>query len=168
MTEVFQPGCFATLIGSLPLADHGQATDLILEHTPEIPLWAQLPVHKEERMMAQFSSGLPGLCKDNGLCLEEIFEAVHMEGGLVGVHVCANTDWSLVLDSSADIVSFDAYAFFDRFILYPEQIKVFIDSGKILAWGIVPTLNPDDIERETIESIWDLWMGRLKQVRSLG
>ena len=34
------------------------------------------------------------------------------EGGLVGVHVCANTDWSLVLDSSADIVSFDAYALF--------------------------------------------------------
>ena len=66
MTETFQPGGFATLIGSLPLADHGEATDLILEHTPQIPFWAQLPVHKEEGMMAQFSNGLPGLCKDSG------------------------------------------------------------------------------------------------------
>jgi methionine synthase II (cobalamin-independent) len=312
MTETFQPGGFATLIGSLPLADHGEAIDLILEHTPEIPFWAQLPVHKEEGMMVQFTNGLPGLCKDNGkvivntrsgtfddqllqfyeeymgvldgkieldasrfalkedtargffellkrlsalpvapiavkgqitgpftlgtgivdqnkqaifydaqlrdaavkllalkarwqvsqllrfkrpvlifvdepglagfgsseftsisrddisLCFEEIFEAVRMEGGLVGVHVCANTDWSLVLDSSADIVSFDAYAFFDRFILYPEQIKTFIDSGKILAWGIVPTLNPAEIVRETIESIWDQWQVQAKQVEALG
>jgi hypothetical protein len=36
MTGAFQPGGFATLIGSLPLADHGEATDLILEHTPQI------------------------------------------------------------------------------------------------------------------------------------
>jgi len=312
MTETFQPGGFATLIGSLPLADHGLATDLILEHVPEIPFWAQLPVHREEGMMAQFSNGLPGMCNDNGKvsvntasgnydgqllqfyeeymgvvdgkieldtshfsmeegtargffellkrlpalpvapiaikgqitgpftlatgivdrnnqaifydaqlrdaavkllamqarwqvrrlsrlkqpvlifvdepglagfgssgftsishddisqCFEEIFEAVHLEGGLVGVHVCANTDWSLVLDSSADIVSFDAYAFFDRFILYSEQIKNFIDSGKILAWGIVPTLNPDDIDRETIESIWARWMNQVEQVVALG
>jgi hypothetical protein len=45
MTETFQPGGFTTLIGSLPLADHGQAADLILEYTPQIPFWAQLPVN---------------------------------------------------------------------------------------------------------------------------
>jgi len=312
MTEAFQPGGIATLIGSLPLADHGTAADLILEHTPEIPFWAQLPVRREEGMMAQFANGLPGLCIDNGnvlvntesrnfdeqllrfyeeymgvldgqidldvsrfalesnsaggffelsrrlsagsvapfavkgqvtgpltlttgivdqnrqaifydeqlrdaavkllamkarwqvrrllrfkhpvlifvdepglagfgssaftsisrddisRCFEEIFAAVHQEGGLAGVHVCANTDWSLVLDSAADIVSFDAYAFFDRFILYSGQIKDFIDSGKILAWGIVPTLNPADIEAETIESIWERWMVQVKQVAALG
>jgi hypothetical protein len=69
-----------------------------------------------------------------------------------------------VLDGQIDL---DASRFV-LFILYPEQIKVFINSGKILAWGIVPTLYPEDIERETIESIWDLWMGRLKQVAELG
>ncbi len=51
MIEAFQPGGIATLIGSLPLADHGAAIDLILKHTPEIPFWAQLPVHKEEGMV---------------------------------------------------------------------------------------------------------------------
>ena len=66
MTEAFQPGGIATLIGSLPLADHGAAADLILKQTPEIPFWAQLPVHRQEGMLAQFSSGLPGLCQDNG------------------------------------------------------------------------------------------------------
>ena len=312
MTEAFQPGGAATLIGSLPLADHGAAADLIFEHTPEIPFWAQLPVHAQEGMIAQFSKALPGLrqdkgnlivdtesgnfdgqllrfyesymgvldgqidldssefaleadsargffelwqrlfadstapiavkgqitgpftlatgivdqnkqaifydeqlrdaavkllamnarwqvdrlsrfghpvlifvdepglagfgssaftsisCDDISRCFEEIFGAVHQAGGLVGVHVCANTDWSLVLDSAADIVSFDAYAFFDRFILYAEKIKDFIDSGNILAWGIVPTLNPDDIAAETVESIWERWMAQVEQVAALG
>ena len=40
--------------------------------------------------------------------------------------------------------------------------------GKILAWGVVPTLNPDDIDRETVESIWGLWMDQLKQIEALG
>jgi len=86
-------------------------------------------------------------------CLNETIEAVHEEGGLAGIHVCANTDWSLILDSSVDIANFDAFAFFDRFILYPEQIKKFIASGGILAWGIVPTLNIEDIEEETTDSL---------------
>ncbi len=101
-------------------------------------------------------------------CFEEVFEAVHLEGGLAGVHICANTDWSLVLESSVDIVSFDAYAYFDRFILYPDQIKKFLDSGKILAWGIVPTLNAEQLERETVASLLSQWDEQVEQIESLG
>jgi len=54
VTDVFQANGLATLIGSLPLADHHEALDLILEHMPEIPIWAQLPVHGREGMMVQF------------------------------------------------------------------------------------------------------------------
>ena len=101
-------------------------------------------------------------------CLEEVTEAIHDEGGLAGVHVCANTDWSMLLDSALDIVNFDAYAYFDRFILYPEALKNFVSGGGILAWGIVPTLNAEDIERESAESLGTLWEKQLEQVISLG
>lgn len=312
MTETFQANCLATLIGSLPLTDHGKAIDLILEYVPEIPVWAQLTAFRKEGMMAQFTSGLPGFCSGNedgfvntdsetfdddlleffeeylavlegtieldnsrftltedtaeGLfvflerikkladaplavkgqivgpftlgtgivdqnkrpifydpqlkdaavkllalkarwqarqlsilqrpvmvffdepalagvgsseftsisneeirqCFEEVFEAVHLEGGLAGVHICANTDWSLVLESSADIVSFDAYGYFDRFILYPDQIKKFLAAGKIIAWGIVPTLDPEQLERETVASLLAQWDEKICRVESLG
>jgi len=62
----------------------------------------------------------------------------------------------------------DAFGYFDRFILYSEQIKTFIDSGKILAWGIVPTLDPGEIERATVEAIWDQWMSQVNQIAALG
>ena len=312
MAEPFHANGLATFIGSLPLADHGEALDLIMEYTPEIPLWAQLTTYKQEGMLVQFTPGLPGFCFENGKafvdtgratfddemlqffedyvavleekldlgssrfvlredtakgffmfiehlrtladpplavkgqitgpftlgtglvdqhkraifydqqmrdavvkilamkarwqvrqlsqfrrpviiffdepalagvgsseftsisndaisqCFEEVFEAVHLEGGLAGIHVCANTDWPLVLESSADIVSFDAYAYFDKFILYPEQIKNFLESENVLAWGIVPTLKADDIDRETAASLLNQWEEKAKQFEALG
>jgi methionine synthase II (cobalamin-independent) len=100
--------------------------------------------------------------------LEEVMAAVHAEGGLAGVHVCGNTDWSLILDSAADIVSFDAYSYFERFILYKSDIKEFLAAGKIIAWGIVPTLKVDELESETTESLISLWKEKAAQLEKLG
>jgi methionine synthase II (cobalamin-independent) len=100
--------------------------------------------------------------------LEEVVAAVHAEGGLAGVHVCANTDWSIILDSAADIVSFDAYSYFERFILYKGDIKTFLAAGKIIAWGIVPTLKVDELESETTESLISQWKEKAAQIEKLG
>jgi methionine synthase II (cobalamin-independent) len=312
MVERFQPHGLPVLIGSLPFAEHEQALKLVLNYTPEIPLWIQLPVHREEGMVAQFMPGMPGLCatadrsfidtaqadfdrdlihfyeeylavmegntdlsdsrfllnedtargfflfieslkrlsappvavkgqvtgpftfctgildqnkkaiiydeqiKDAAVkllalksrwqvrqlsqfgcpviifldepalagfgssefisiskdtiiqSLEEVMEAVHAEGGLAGVHVCANTDWSLILDSTADIVSFDAYSYFERFVLYKDSIKEFLNAGKIIAWGIVPTREVDKLENETTESLINRWKEKAAQLEKLG
>jgi methionine synthase II (cobalamin-independent) len=101
-------------------------------------------------------------------CLDEVVQAIHAAGGLVGVHVCANTDWSLLLESEVDMVNFDAYSYFDRFVLYPEQINHFIKSGGVLAWGIVPTQNTADIERETVSSLVAQWHQKAAVLEALG
>jgi hypothetical protein len=101
-------------------------------------------------------------------CLKEVIDAVHQEGGLAGIHVCANADWSLLLESSTDVVSFDAYAYFDKFALYPEQIRRFLERGGILAWGIVPTLNAEDIDNETAESLTAGWWEKVKKLERMG
>ena len=312
MVAQFQPNGLPVLIGSLPFAEHEQALELVLNYTPEIPLWTQLPVHKKEGMVPQFMAGMPGLRATDGggfidtaqadfdrdlirfyedylavtegkgdlsdsrfsldedsargffvfieslkrlsaapvavkgqvtgpftFCtgilnqhkkailydeqikdaavkllalksrwqvrqlsqfgcpviiffdepalagfgssefisvskdaiinsLEEVIAGVHAEGGLAGVHVCANTDWSIILDSAADIVSFDAYSYFERFILYKGDIKAFLAAGKIIAWGIVPTLKVDELESETTESLISQWKEKAAQVEKLG
>jgi len=101
-------------------------------------------------------------------CLAEVIAAIHAEGGLAGIHVCANSEWSIVLDSGADIASFDAYSFFDKFILYADAVKQFIADGGILAWGIVPTSDSTMLEKETVSSLQDLWESELRQVEALG
>jgi len=100
--------------------------------------------------------------------LSEVIDAVHQAGGLAGVHVCANTDWSLILDSAADILSFDAYGFFERLVLYKESLKAFFDQGRILAWGIVPTSDSKDIKKETASSLVEKWETQAARLESLG
>ncbi len=101
-------------------------------------------------------------------CFQEVISAVHAEGGLAGIHVCANAEWSLLLDSSVDIISFDAYAYFDRFVLYADQVKTFVESGGILAMGIVPTLNVEDVEKEDTDSLAEKLEDRIHQLENIG
>lgn len=307
----FNAKSLPVLIGSLPLDSHLQAVEQIFEHTPQIPLWPQLPVNKNEGMLLQFLPGMPGVTtkadkifidtqspefetellsffeeylmvmegaaeldesrfkmspeegvgfftflqfadkykehltalkgqitgpvtfctglvdqagravfyndqlrdaavkhlalkakwqarqmakiketplvffdepglagvgssafititpEDIKTCLSEVFEAVHAEGGLVGVHVCANTEWSIIFDSGADIVSFDAYSYFDKFILYPDHIRTFFERGGICASGIVPT-TPEHIELENVESLAQKWFEQSAQLEKIG
>lgn len=100
--------------------------------------------------------------------LEEVISAVHTAGGLAGIHICANGDWSLAFETDVDIISFDAYNFFDKFILYPNLIKKFFESGKTIAWGIVPTSSTADIERETANSLLERWEHYAGRITELG
>jgi hypothetical protein len=83
--------------------------------------------------------------------LNEVVEAVHADGALVGTHCCGNTEWPILIDAGVDIISFDAFEFGDTIAYYPEQIKKFLESGGVLAWGIVPT--SEKISGETPDSL---------------
>ena len=64
---------------------------------------------------------------------------------LLGIHCCGNTDWSIFLEmDNLDILSFDAFGFADKLLLYSSQIKGFLKRKGILCWGIVPTLEFND------------------------
>ncbi len=60
-----QPNGLPVLIGSLPMDDHDEAVNCVLECTPQIPSWIQLPIYKQEGMTAQFLPGFPGLVTVN-------------------------------------------------------------------------------------------------------
>lgn len=99
--------------------------------------------------------------------LSEVFHAVRAENGLTGVHVCANTEWSVVFESGVDIVSYDAYSYFDKLILYPEHLVKFFTSGGILASGIVPT-TPELIYAEVADALVAKWFRQVEQLQAIG
>jgi len=89
--------------------------------------------------------------------INEAASAIHLAGGLTGIHVCANTDWELLLDSAIDILSFDAYGYFDRIAPLKNEVESFLDRGGIIAWGGIPTSREEDISRETSDTLAVLW-----------
>ena len=98
----------------------------------------------------------------------EVIEMIKGVGGLAGIHICANGDWGPALTSGADIISFDAYSFFENFILYRHQLLDFLAGGGILAWGIIPTGDPRDVAGETVESLLAKWQDQVDTLSSLG
>ncbi|MBD3346425.1 MAG: hypothetical protein GF401_15335 [Chitinivibrionales bacterium] len=85
--------------------------------------------------------------------VNEITGEIHEAGGLVGIHCCGNMDWSLIARTDIDVIAFDAYEFGEKVALYPDAIGEFLDRGKILGWGIVPTGSSEDIEKENVDSL---------------
>jgi methionine synthase II (cobalamin-independent) len=89
---------------------------------------------------------------------------------LKGVHCCGNTDWSILMETNADIISFDAYDHTESFALYPKELKKFINRGGVLAWGIVPAAFPDadQITSENLASILKRFEEKLELIVVLG
>jgi methionine synthase II (cobalamin-independent) len=91
----------------------------------------------DEPSLSSFGSAFSNLSREDVIhSLNECFDAVK---GLKGVHCCGNTDWSVLLSTNLDILSFDAYGYLETLSLYPKELKAFLERGGILAWGIVPT-----------------------------
>lgn len=83
--------------------------------------------------------------------LNEIIDAIHEMKALSGIHCCGNTDWSIVMETNVDIINLDAYEYANSIIVYPNQLKNFLNRGGKIAWGIVPT--SEKIEKETVDSL---------------
>jgi hypothetical protein len=83
--------------------------------------------------------------------LEETFAGIK---GIKGVHCCGNTDWSILLQTSTNVIHFDAYKYTDSLAIYPAEVKKFLDRGGCIGWGIVPT-NAEDVANESVASLKD-------------
>ena len=105
----------------------------------------------DEPYMSSFGSAFVSLSREQVIAaMEEVFAGIE---GLKGVHCCGNTDWSLLLSTTVDIVNLDAYQYADALALYPDEVSEFLDRRGIIAWGIVPA--SDQVHEETVDSLWE-------------
>jgi hypothetical protein len=107
----------------------------------------------DEPILSAFGSSTYVSVKRNEVIesLKEVYDAIHEENAIAGTHCCGNTEWPILIDAGADIISFDAYEYGETITYYHEKIKSFLESGGVLAWGIVPTSGK--INQETPESL---------------
>jgi methionine synthase II (cobalamin-independent) len=113
----------------------------------------------DEPYMSSFGSAYVSLGREQAIeLMEEVFSGID---GLKMVHCCGNTDWSLLLATSVDILSFDAYEYALNLSLYPDELGAFLQRGGWLAWGITP--NTPAAYEETVPDLVD----KLRQAMDL-
>jgi len=125
-----------------------QIADVIVKNAAMIARWqvrqlravrSNIIIFVDEPYMASYGSAFISLTRGQVIdMLNEVFDAIHAEGALAGVHCCANTDWSVLLATKVDILNLDAYGYIENLALYPTELRAFLDRGGVVAWGIVP------------------------------
>ncbi|MCX7911438.1 MAG: methionine synthase [Dehalococcoidales bacterium] len=81
--------------------------------------------------------------------IDEVLSGI---SGTRGIHCCGNTDWSVILKTKLDVLSFDTYNYAPSLHLYADAVKRFLSNGGAIAWGIVPN-SPGDLARESVASL---------------
>jgi methionine synthase II (cobalamin-independent) len=141
------------------LYDDGLA-DAVAKHMHMHAVWQENELRKlspqtivfiDEPYLASFGSAYVAVERDQVIALlEEAFAGLR---GLKGIHCCGNTDWSLLLSTSLDILNFDAFNFAETLSLYPGALRAFLDRGGIIAWGIVPVANDAAVMSATADDL---------------
>jgi methionine synthase II (cobalamin-independent) len=69
-----------------------------------------------------------------------------------GLHICGNTDFSIISRVGIDLFHFDAYAAWEALQLYSEDLEGFVGSGGTVALGAIP-VSREEGERERARGI---------------
>jgi hypothetical protein len=127
---------------------HEHLADVIVKNTVMASRWQirelkrlrpNVIIFVDEPYMASFGSAFISLSRQQVVSmLDEVFAAIHAENALAGVHCCANTDWSVLLETQVDILNLDAHGYLNNLALYPEELGSFIARGGWIAWGMIP------------------------------
>jgi methionine synthase II (cobalamin-independent) len=110
----------------------------------------QVIIFLDEPSLSLIGTPFASVSGDNVISwIDEVFEGVR---SIRGLHCCGNTDWPMVLSTSVDLLSFDAYNYAFSVSLYPEQLMAFLGRGGTLSWGLIPNMS-HRLEMETAETL---------------
>ena len=122
-------------------------------------------VFVDEPFLASYGTPFFGWSKER---VQETLGAVASGAETVGSHCCSNTDWSILLGCrEVGIVSFDAFEFAEKFLVYRDDIAAFLARGGNIAWGIVPT-DAEAAAAATVASLRERLLGQVEKVEALG
>ena len=85
--------------------------------------------------------------------LKEIAEIIKNNGGLSAIHCCGKCDWSVPIKTGINIISLDAYAYAQNLSIFHNDVKNFLENGGKIAWGVVPTLDREALEKADLNLI---------------
>jgi hypothetical protein len=98
--------------------------------------------------------------------LDEIIDGIESAGGIPGIHACTGGEWSILFDTKAQIVNTDVYDYFTSILGSLDSFERFLQEGKILAWGLIPT--SDASISETAHTLLERFEGYIETLVKKG
>ena len=148
--------------------------DVILKDIKYKAKWLELELREicpntiiffDEPYLSFVDTAFCSLSKNN--VKEWMNQCMDLMEGKKGIHCCSNTDWGFLTELDIDIISFDAYQYGGKVLLFGENIHSFLERGGMIAWGIVPTAK-EILINDSVETLFARFERLLADLESRG
>lgn len=107
-------------------------------------------VSVDEPYLSSVGSGLLNLNREQVIKdIDTVFQGLK---NMKATHCCGNTDWTILMETSANILLFDAYNYGKNLALFANDLQDFLARGGFLGWGIVPS-TPEALEATNLNAL---------------
>jgi methionine synthase II (cobalamin-independent) len=148
--------------------------DMMIKNLRMMAIWQERELKKlcdrtmiflDEPFLSMIGSAFTSI--DRKKAIDQMNEVLSGIKGVKAIHCCANTDWSLVLETNIEVLNFDAYEYADNLFLYADKVIEFLEKGGMIAWGIVPTME-ENLDKENVGSLTERLEKNMKTLAEKG
>ncbi len=100
--------------------------------------------------------------------LKSVSDIIKQYGAISAIHCCGKCDWTIPIDAGVDIINTDAYTYAQNLSIFSEKIKIFLENGGKIAWGVVPTLDTKALEKIDLNKLISVFEKAVKYLTKKG
>ena len=100
--------------------------------------------------------------------IKTISDIIKQNGGLSAIHCCGRCDWRVPIKAGVDIINLDAYSYAENLSTFSEDLKKHLEAGGKIAWGVIPTLDKDALEKMDLAKANDVFENAVKYLTKKG
>ena len=100
--------------------------------------------------------------------IKKISDLIKSNGAMSAIHCCGKCDWNVSIAAGVDIINLDAYSFAENLSLFCKDLKPYLEQGRKIAWGVVPTLHPEILEKTDLSEMISVFEKAVKYLTKKG
>ena len=100
--------------------------------------------------------------------IKEISDIIQSNDAMSAIHCCGKCDWNVPITAGVDIINLDAYSFAENLSLFRKDLKPYLEQGRKIAWGVVPTLHPEILEKTDLNEMIAVFEKAVKYLTKKG
>ena len=118
----------------------------------------------DEPYMVSFGSAYVSISKEEAIGIfDEVTAGIDARRG---VHCCGNTDWSVLFNTTLDIVNYDAFSFMETIFYFKDDLARFMGRDGLISPGIIPS--SERVLALSTAEIRDLWAAFCAHMEGIG
>lgn len=100
--------------------------------------------------------------------IKSVSDLIRENGALSAIHCCGKCDWRVPISAGVNIINLDAYSYAENLSTFSDDLKKHFANGGKIAWGVVPTLDKEALEKLDLNKAINVFENAVKYLTKKG